>query len=318
MHDRELFGALFSPGDELWRAYHRKGNLHLLLKAGHEGRGLRLYRPHRFLPTLAMKGVELLAACGLHCCSKSHRLSVPRDSAIPVIEKVSDDEVIAVMFGNPTQSHRRVIALTQSESVFKIGFSRQAREVIKHERRLLESVVGTPHCPEVRQSVGQESFEAFSLPWLDPWEGGNVEEILNRWTTGRVRKLEDFPEWPEVLKYCPNLCGERKVAIALEHGDFAPWNLRRHANGDVVAIDWETGLAGGMAGRDLVHYHLQVLTLLKGTGLKAAVGELAGRLKSCRLIGQWGWSVEDLLLVSFATSWVIPDSEKDEVIGWLS
>jgi hypothetical protein len=54
----------------------------------------------------------------------------------------------------------------------------------------------------------------------------------------------------------PTLSGQQ-MAHGVVHGDFAPWNLRRHA-GQITAFDWEYGHLDGPAGLDEIHYQLQV------------------------------------------------------------
>ncbi len=317
MTDRQLVEALFSPGKELWRAYRRHGHLHLLVKSGHEANGLTLYRPHLKWPAFAVEVVKFLAKCGLHFPSTKLELSTSERGAIQAIESEKNEVVIAVMFGNPKQSARRVVALTQSHTIYKIGVSGPARDVVTREKNLLQQIRGLPHCPDLDRVVIRDDFEAFSLPWYDPWEGDQVETILDSWSGGAFRELKDFPEWPSIAKFCPELSGSRKVAVALEHGDFAPWNLRVDRIGRAVAIDWEMATVEGMAGRDLIHYHLQTLLLLKGLGLRAAVRELVRRIESSIWIGRWGWSAHDLLLVSLASSWVIPEAQRREVLAWI-
>lgn len=317
MTDRQLVEALFSPGKESWRAYRRHGHLHLLVKSGHEASGLTLYRPHLKWPTFVVGVVKFLAKCGLHFPSIKLELSTSDRGAIHAIESENQEVVIAVMFGNPNQSARRVVALTQSNAVYKIGFSGSARDTVSREKILLQRIRGVSHCPELDRVVIRDDFEAFSLPWYDPWAGDKVETILDSWSGGVFRELKDFPEWPSIAGFCPELSGSRKIAVALEHGDFAPWNLRADQAGRAVAIDWEMGNFEGMAGRDLIHYHLQTLLLLEGLGLRAAVRELVRRIESSIWIGRWGWTARDLLLVSLASSWVIPEAQRREVLAWV-
>lgn len=43
------------------------------------------------------------------------------------------------------------------------------------------------------------------------------------------------------------------IPVALEHGDAAPWNLRRTPSGEIWALDWESARVDGMAGKDLAY-----------------------------------------------------------------
>jgi aminoglycoside phosphotransferase (APT) family kinase protein len=55
---------------------------------------------------------------------------------------------------------------------------------------------------------------------------------------------------------------ERTWPVTFRHGDLAPWNLLRTADGRLVAVDWEYGSASGLPGLDLAQYVLQVGLLI--------------------------------------------------------
>ncbi|HWE01398.1 MAG TPA: phosphotransferase [Tepidisphaeraceae bacterium] len=60
------------------------------------------------------------------------------------------------------------------------------------------------------------------------------------------------------------------VPITITHGDFAPWNLRRH-DGRVGAFDWEYGEPSGLPLMDEIHYRLQSGWLLEDWSAAMAV-----------------------------------------------
>ena len=45
--------------------------------------------------------------------------------------------------------------------------------------------------------------------------------------------------------------GTGPIPVALEHGDVAPWNLRRSSDGRLHGLDWESARPDGLAGADL-------------------------------------------------------------------
>jgi hypothetical protein len=55
------------------------------------------------------------------------------------------------------------------------------------------------------------------------------------------------------------------VPSAIEHRDFAPWNILRTRDGRLVALDWESAEPNGLAGLDLVYF-----TSLLGFALRGA------------------------------------------------
>ena len=54
----------------------------------------------------------------------------------------------------------------------------------------------------------------------------------------------------------------RPWPIAVQHGDFAPWNLLRTSEGSLGAIDWEYGVLESLPHLDLAFFVLQVLALI--------------------------------------------------------
>jgi hypothetical protein len=56
---------------------------------------------------------------------------------------------------------------------------------------------------------------------------------------------------------------DREWPVAIQHGDFAPWNLIKSAERGLTAIDWEYGLHSGFPGLDLAQYMLQVTGLIR-------------------------------------------------------
>jgi hypothetical protein len=77
-------------------------------------------------------------------------------------------------------------------------------------------------------------------PWVRNMRskmGTDLDCLLDQITTKR---------WPE----------------AIQHGDLAPWNLRRSADGKIAAFDWEYGSLEGFPYLDLAQYVLQVAVLL--------------------------------------------------------
>ncbi len=56
---------------------------------------------------------------------------------------------------------------------------------------------------------------------------------------------------------------KRKWPVAIQHGDFGPWNLMKSAEHGLTAIDWEYGDDSGFPGLDLAQYVLQVTGLIR-------------------------------------------------------
>jgi thymidylate kinase len=66
------------------------------------------------------------------------------------------------------------------------------------------------------------------------------------------------------LKYLKDSIGEKEIAFALSHGDFAPWNMLWSRNKEnLFLFDWESACLEAPAGIDLIHFLFQTGFLLK-------------------------------------------------------
>lgn len=76
----------------------------------------------------------------------------------------------------------------------------------------------------------------------------------------------------EFLKDAP--IGEMKIVI--EHGDFAPWNIRRRAHGGLFVFDWEYSKSNGVPWLDALHFAFQYSVLVD----RCPSGEIISKLES--------------------------------------
>ena len=74
-----------------------------------------------------------------------------------------------------------------------------------------------------------------------------------------------YQRWEEAatLKPCIEALAGQAWPVVVQHGDLAPWNLRRSAAGHLRAFDWEYGTLQGFPYLDLAHYTLKVAALIK-------------------------------------------------------
>lgn len=71
----------------------------------------------------------------------------------------------------------------------------------------------------------------------------------------RDRGMPELDDWFETL-------AGRNWPVAIQHGDFVPWNLLVGPDGTLRAIDWEYGTLEGFPYLDLAHYVLQTAALI--------------------------------------------------------
>jgi O-antigen/teichoic acid export membrane protein len=55
----------------------------------------------------------------------------------------------------------------------------------------------------------------------------------------------------------------RTMSVCIEHGDFAPWNLRQLPDGRPFAIDWEHGRQCGLPWLDALHFRFQMSAMVQ-------------------------------------------------------
>lgn len=87
-----------------------------------------------------------------------------------------------------------------------------------------------------------------------------------------VRRARDLgAEEPDLLDRRLEALADKDWEVAVQHGDFAPWNLLRRPNGTLGAIDWEYGTLEGFPYLDVIYYVLQTSALIyRKAPLKAA------------------------------------------------
>jgi hypothetical protein len=76
-----------------------------------------------------------------------------------------------------------------------------------------------------------------------------------------LRTLERGSE-VAALEACLEALIGKRWPIAVQHGDFAPWNLLRKPGGEVGTFDWEYGRLEGFPYLDLAYYILQTAALI--------------------------------------------------------
>ena len=204
-----------------------------------------------------------------------------------------------VLAGNPAHDSQRFIILTfdpgqRPISVVKAGLSAPAKALIEKEKAFLASVPEViPGVPKLGGSFSDNRLSAFSLNFFGGNSPGRPDEhalpgLLGAWLDSkRPISLAVSPNWQrleqkcgknEILRALTNRIRGKVAAATLQHGDFAPWNIKVSKQGVWTALDWERGERDGIAGWDWFHYVLQT-------------GILVGKLPVAALIGR----VEELL-----------------------
>jgi hypothetical protein len=112
-------------------------------------------------------------------------------------------------------------------------------------------------------------LESLESAELKPLAGiGQVQSLIDR-----LNALSGVQDLLAAMKQCLAVMGATPIPSTIIHGDFAPWNLRRHHD-DITAFDWEYGLVDGLPLLDEIHHVVQVGYLLKKWSVARAEEEL--------------------------------------------
>lgn len=287
-------------------------------------RTLKLYQPQRPKAVLAMRGVRLLAALGLH------RIFLPKLDGFAGKVTLDPDfpgclaGTAGGLLGSPEHRVQRAILSYQTEhgwEVAKLAFGEGGRAVIDGEYEALNAIpTGTPGIPQTLGVHHGNEFSILRLPYLDgdtlvKRQGMRGMELLESWLCDLAAKPAcDFPEWSAITaaletsdagKRALVRLAARRLRPVIRHGDFARWNLLRRKDGTLVAIDWEWGHPEGMPGIDLVHLFAQDARLVQRLAPDAVVRAVEHELSATRCrqyLQSVGWedAVRDVIVASIA------------------
>ena len=223
-----------------------------------------------------------LAARGLRFLNRSGALRI-----LPRVPGVADAPC-GVLLCNPDHG-TRLLAVRRTASgateVVKAAAPDCAAPLVD-EHAVLRRLRGRAGVPEVGDLHRDAGATWFSMDLLgSPGAKPDMGELLRAWTeedrepalaNGLVRDL--LPYLDDSIREALDGLSVRR---ALVHGDFAPWNWRADADGNLVCIDWEWAREDGFAGFDLVYGLAQQALLVrkvKPARLSACVSKAASRL----------------------------------------
>ena len=205
--------------------------------------------------------------------------ATPSDRLMPFTQADLDAGRIGVLLCNPSHGGGRFIAVRAGDapSIVK-GAARPQAAALEQERAILGrlAALGLPGVPSVLSDGGDATSYWFEMPYFDSVDVGSVSDaraisLLESWMGSEtVTPLEAEPlrsivtaQGAQALELGKlERLSTLRIRSAAIHGDFAPWNLRKGAEG-LVAIDWEWGRRDGLAGLDLGYGLLQEALLVK-------------------------------------------------------
>jgi hypothetical protein len=199
-----------------------------------------------------------------------------------------------VFAGNPAHDTQRLIILLfdQNErpvAAVKAGFSGPAKSLIEKERQFLFNIPpNTRGIPKLRGSFADQRVKAFAMDFVEGQSPRSddrqpLASLLSSWISANGQiALHQTAAWQQLEKTCslfqrhPALhqLRDRKIQPAIQHGDFAPWNVKIAPADDWTVLDWERGDLNGIPAWDWFHYLIQTAILVEHN----SVDEIAQRL----------------------------------------
>jgi hypothetical protein len=300
------FFAPAADGDVLvpMRLLRRGGKPFMLLPmhASAAGVVLSLYEPQRALARAAAVMSSAITRLGL-VPGEATFARVPAPLAQRLREATPDKQLppFGALLGNPNTPGRRFVILTclatgSAACVIKAGFTPEARTLIQREAEfLVEAGRSQPGLPSVRALRIEGGCAAFTLDFVagrspQRSDDGALPALLGAWMdrertirvieTAAWRELAIQAGGQELFHALNTRLGSARVHPALQHGDFAPWNVKVGADGRWLVLDWERGEAAGLPLWDWLHYVIQRELLVARRDMAGAADIVATMLDS--------------------------------------
>jgi O-antigen/teichoic acid export membrane protein/aminoglycoside phosphotransferase (APT) family kinase protein len=225
------------------------------------------------------------------------------DSVCPHLSKIlaavpgAKAEELAILVANKGPRTKFTIRF-MDERAHVLAYARlaikpEAMRVARREAEVLEAVNSTPASMSVPHVMAAMTFvdpEAFFLlesagpdtparPFLTQahfkFLTGLLREDAMSWsdlTKALAAEVDTLPE-PEdkngLLARVIQLLREMQIDSApscIEHGDFAPWNIRQQGIDDLFVLDWEHSRLDGLPWFDALHFEFQMSALVRRAG----------------------------------------------------
>jgi len=207
---------------------------------------------------------------------------------------------LGILAGNPANDTQRFLVLIfgaqqKPVAVVKTGLSERARELVRKESSFLASVPASMPCVPERlgalETVQADAFATRFFPGDSPAAGQEAEipRLLSSWLAVEGKTvISETPDWPRLeaaarqdgrLRGVAERLGGRTVCAAIQHGDFAPWNIKVSPQGNWTVLDWERGELRGIPAWDWFHFVIQS-EILVGRAETSALVQRVERLLS--------------------------------------
>jgi len=178
--------------------------------------------------------------------------------------------------GNPSPTQKAIFFFLDKDSVravAKIPLSVQAKAAILNEAAILRRVKAQYIVPEVLFTDEEHGVVAQS--WMQGrhisrrFREEHLDFLLGLGCNGCTIRLSDFrnalatqlscfdrpkTEMQGIEQALSLLENDEELMAFIEHRDFAPWNIRRLADGKITLIDWEWAVENSLPWQDICRY----------------------------------------------------------------
>jgi len=211
----------------------------------------------------------------------------------------------AIKFGGNKDHKSRLVLLACDQTnrpvkVIKLGLDEEGRAATEREANLLEKLpANTLGCIRMTGRLSTPKLSAFAtafFPGESPDDDNGMELLFHSWINpGTAVPIESLDAWRELESVVPahkpaewqvvrSALAGKQIRSTLQHGDFAPWNIRAVNSQNLQAFDWERGHLHGPPAWDWFHFIVQTSILARRYSVERVAAEIEHLLQSPRFL----------------------------------
>ncbi len=152
-------------------------------------------------------------------------------------------------------------------------------------------------CIRMTGRISTPALTAFATTYFSgdsPSDDEGMEHLFHAWLNPQAPvPVESFHSWreleaafsrrdPLMWQVLSRAMAGKKVHSTIQHGDFAPWNIRATSQQNLQVFDWERGQMQGMPGWDWFHFFVQTAILARRYHEKRVAAEVEHLFQSPR------------------------------------
>ncbi len=199
-------------------------------------------------------------------------------------EQPENPPSLGILAGNPATEGQRFLVLLfganeKPVAVIKAGVSEAAKALIQKEQIFLAAAPpNTAGLPRARATFESPGLRGLALDFYPgdsprPHDESTVPALLESWLDlSQKIPLFETAAWSPLEKAVPpdqlralgaGALRGHLIHPAIQHGDFAPWNIKVSPQGGWTVLDWERGEMAGVPAWDWFHYVIQPAILVE-------------------------------------------------------